>query len=145
MNTKILYGLGAAAVAAIIVFALQPGDQPVSQDGSVSQDGDPMANVVLPAVLSADAQIGKRGFDAKCAVCHGANAAGQNGIAPPLIHRIYEPNHHGEAAFLLAARNGVRAHHWNFGNMPPVEGLSDADVKYIVRYIRELQKENGIF
>jgi hypothetical protein len=29
--------------------------------------------------------------------------------------------------------------------MPPVEGLTDADVKMIARYVRELQKENGIF
>ena len=48
-------------------------------------------------------------------------------------------------AFILAAKNGVRAHHWRFGNMPAVEGLTDGDVKMIARYIRELQKENGIF
>jgi hypothetical protein len=48
-------------------------------------------------------------------------------------------------AFVLAAKNGVRAHHWNFGNMPAVEGVTDGDVKMITRYIRELQKENGIF
>ena len=28
--------------------------------------------------------------------------------------------------------------------MPPVEGVSDADVTAIVRYIRELQEANGI-
>lgn len=152
MNTKILYGLGAAVVAAIIAFALQPKDQSGAQDGSMTQEdtssfaeGDPIAIVVLPAELSGDAQIGKRGFDAKCAQCHGQNAAGQNGIAPPLVHKIYEPNHHGDGAFIVAAMNGVRAHHWKFGNMPAVKGLSDADVKYITRYIRELQKENGIF
>jgi hypothetical protein len=47
-------------------------------------------------------------------------------------------------AFVLAAKNGVRAHHWKFGNMPPVKGLTQADVKYIARYVRELQRENGI-
>jgi hypothetical protein len=29
--------------------------------------------------------------------------------------------------------------------MPPVDGLTRADVKGIVAYIRELQQENGIF
>lgn len=112
--------------------------------GSVA-DGTPMVEVALPSELSAAAQLGKRAFDAKCAACHGANAAGQNGVAPPLVHKIYEPNHHSDMAFVLAAKNGVRSHHWRFGNMPPVKGLTDADVKMIARYVRELQKENGIF
>ena len=29
--------------------------------------------------------------------------------------------------------------------MPPVEGLTRADVTMIVAYIRELQQENGIY
>ena len=29
--------------------------------------------------------------------------------------------------------------------MPPVEGVSDGDVIKITRYVRELQKANGIF
>jgi mono/diheme cytochrome c family protein len=151
MNRKVVYGLGVVVIAAIAVFLLQPKDQPGPQGhsmvppdtGSIAQ-GDPIVTVALPAVLSSNAQIGKRGFDAKCAQCHGENAAGQNGVAPPLVHKIYEPNHHSDAAFLLAAKNGVRSHHWKFGNMPPVKGLTDADLKYIARYIRELQKENGI-
>lgn len=99
----------------------------------------------MPTDLSANAQIGKRAFEAKCAECHGTNAAGQNGVAPPLVHKIYEPSHHSDMAFVLAARNGVRSHHWNFGNMPPVKGLTDADVKMITQFVRELQEANGIF
>ncbi|MEO1825019.1 MAG: cytochrome c, partial [Roseibacillus sp.] len=90
------------------------------------------------------AQMGQRAFEAKCASCHGENAAGQNGVAPPLVHKIYEPNHHSDAAFLNAAQNGVQSHHWNFGNMPPVEGLTQGDVKMIAGYVRELQRANGI-
>ena len=103
-----------------------------------------MVNVRVPGTLSANAEIGKVAFEAKCAVCHGANAAGQDGVAPPLVHKIYEPSHHGDASFLLAAKNGVRAHHWRFGNMLPVEGVTDGDVKMIVAYVRELQRANGI-
>ncbi|MFW8635675.1 c-type cytochrome [Cribrihabitans pelagius] len=103
-----------------------------------------MAEVRLPAALSEDAQIGKRVYEARCASCHGADAAGQEGTAPPLVHKIYEPSHHSDTAFLLAAKNGVRAHHWRFGNMPPVPGVTDAEVQYVVRYVRELQEENGI-
>ncbi len=114
-------------------------------DTSTLAENTPMIDVAVPPKLSADAQMGQRGFEAKCASCHGANAAGRNGIAPPLVHKMYEPNHHSDMAFVLAAKNGVRSHHWRFGNMPPVEGVTDAEVLMIARYIRELQKENGIF
>ena len=130
--------------------AAQPGPAPRPTGGMTAEDtsnieaGEPLAVVKVPATLSADAQIGKRAFEAKCARCHGANAAGQNGVAPPLVHNIYRPAHHADAAFVLAAKNGVRSHHWKFGNMPRIEGLTDADVTYIARYVRELQQENGI-
>jgi mono/diheme cytochrome c family protein len=113
-------------------------------DLSTVAKGAPIAEVSIPTELSSNAQIGKRVFEAKCADCHGVNAAGQNGVAPPLVHKTYEPSHHGDGSFLLAAKNGVRAHHWRFGNMPPVEGLTDADVKMVVAYVRELQRANGI-
>ncbi len=106
--------------------------------------GAPIVEVSLPAELSANAEIGKRAFEAKCAACHGANAAGHNGVAPPLVHKIYEPSHHADMAFVVAAQNGVRAHHWDFGNMPPIEGLTQGDVKMIITYVRELQRANGI-
>jgi len=106
--------------------------------------GPAMVEVVLPDDLSAQAELGKTAYEAECAVCHGVNAAGQDGVAPPLVHKIYEPGHHGDAAFLLAVRNGVRAHHWRFGNMPPIDGVSDDDVTRIVAYVRELQRANGI-
>lgn len=108
-------------------------------------DGAPIVDVILPETLSESAQIGKRVFENSCAVCHGTNAAGQNGVAPPLVHITYEPNHHSDLAFVMAAKNGVQSHHWAFGNMPPIQGLTDGDVKLIARYIRELQEANGIF
>ena len=120
------------------------GHSMVPPDTSDLESGAPIVEVSLPAELSDQAQMGKRAYEAKCAECHGKNAAGQNGVAPPLVHKIYEPNHHSDMAFVMAAKNGVRAHHWNFGNMPPVEGLTDGDVELIARYVRELQRENGI-
>lgn len=104
----------------------------------------PMAEVQLPATLGPEATIGQAVYTAKCAVCHGENAAGRAGTAPPLIHRIYEPSHHGDEAFQRAAAQGVRAHHWRFGDMPPVKGLTRGDVAMIVAYIREVQRANGI-
>jgi len=60
------------------------------------------------------------------------------------VHAIYEPGHHGDLAFKRAAMNGVRAHHWPFGNMPPVQGITRADIGAIVAYVRALQRANGI-
>lgn len=122
----------------------QAGHTMTTPDLSRVEAGAPIVEVAVPAELSANAEIGKRAFEAKCAACHGANAAGQNGVAPPLVHKIYEPSHHADMAFVMAAQNGVRAHHWNFGNMPPVEGLTQGDVKMIATYVRELQRANGI-
>jgi mono/diheme cytochrome c family protein len=106
--------------------------------------GDPIVNVQLPTSLSTEAALGEKFFNVKCSVCHGVNAEGINGTAPPLIHKIYEPSHHGDEAFYRATLIGVEAHHWRFGNMPPVQGVTRADIKPIITYIREVQRANGI-
>ncbi|MDC0659794.1 cytochrome c [Leisingera sp. SS27] len=131
-----------SAAAAYFVYSSAGGKGATTQR-TVLEPGAPLAAVQLPPELSAPAVIGKRAFDAVCAECHGDNGAGRNGMGPPLVHKIYEPSHHGDAAFLRAVRNGVRAHHWNFGSMPPQQGLTDGDVKSITRYVRELQRANG--
>jgi mono/diheme cytochrome c family protein len=104
----------------------------------------PMAEVVVPASFSETEAMGERAFAAVCAACHGTNASGRDGMAPPLVHRIYNPGHHSDEAFHIAVQNGVRAHHWRFGNMPPIEGVTRAEVNTIIAYVRALQRANGI-
>lgn len=147
---KISAALLVFPVAGILVvgWLMQPTTQ-VQQGHQMGEtqgiaEGAPIVSVKLPETLSSDASIGKKFFDVKCASCHGENAAGTNGTAPPLVHPFYRPGHHADGAFLSAAMNGVQQHHWNFGNMPPVEGITVADVKYITRYVREIQAANGI-
>jgi len=140
----LVVGLGLVGFRTFAPAESVPVRSMVPPDTSGIAQGAPLVTVSLPDELSAEAEIGKRGFEANCAVCHGQNAAGQNGVAPPLVHITYEPNHHSDRAFVSAARNGVTSHHWNFGNMPVIEGLSNADVLYIARYVRELQRANGI-
>ena len=98
-----------------------------------------------PGKQSMDARTeeGMTAFNANCALCHGANAAGTS-QGPTLIHRVYEPNHHQDFAFRNAVRNGVPSHHWQFGDMLPVPGLSDEEVDSIICYVRELQRDGGI-
>jgi mono/diheme cytochrome c family protein len=98
--------------------------------------------VVVPE-LSQTAQEGERIFAANCAGCHGVNAAGSK-KGPPLVHDIYNPGHHADQAFILAARLGVRQHHWPFGNMPAQPQVSETDIRAIIEYVRDLQTANGI-
>jgi mono/diheme cytochrome c family protein len=93
--------------------------------------------------VPAEFQVGETTFNTNCAACHGKQAAGTD-HGPPLVHKIYEPHHHGDQAFQLAAANGVRAHHWEFGNMPKVDGVTPQDVDQIVKYVRWLQRQAGI-
>jgi len=102
-----------------------------------------LARVKIPA-LSIEAQIGRKAFEVSCLKCHGKNGAGTD-QGPPLIHKIYEPNHHSDESFYRAAKKGVRAHHWPYGDMPPIKGVSRHDLAGIIRYIRELQRVNGVF
>ncbi|WP_298922435.1 cytochrome c [uncultured Roseobacter sp.] len=137
--------IAAALGVGIIGYTLWPSKGSTPEEHSeVAPPGGALVEIVLPDTLSSNAQIGKRGFEANCAACHGLNAVGQDGLAPPLVHRIYEPSHHGDESFQRAAAMGVRSHHWPFGNMPPIDGLTRGDVKMITAYIRELQQANGI-
>ncbi|GAA6189936.1 cytochrome c [Litorivita sp. NS0012-18] len=145
MNKFTLAGAAVLAVALGAYAVTRSSEQtaPV-QETTAPADGAPMVAVTLPDTLSPEGTMGKRAFDAVCADCHGENAAGKMGIAPPLIHKIYEPSHHGDMAFQMAAANGVRAHHWKFGDMPPQPEVTRADVIAITAYIREVQRANGI-
>ncbi|MEE4010581.1 cytochrome c [Roseibium sp. FZY0029] len=127
-----------AAVLAVLFWGLV-----AEKEQSPGGSGAALVEVQVPA-LEGEALAGETLFRENCASCHGENAGGREGIGPPLVHKIYEPGHHADGAFLLATARGVRAHHWPFGDMPPVEGVSQADVEKIVVYVRTLQRANGI-
>ena len=143
---KSVIAIGALIVAGGFAYVMWPdADQSVQTTLEAAATGNvAMVEVLLPDALSQNARIGELAYLAKCAACHGVNAAGQDEVAPPLIHRIYEPSHHGDESFQRAASLGVRAHHWSFGNMPAVEDVTRGDVTMIIAYIRELQRANGI-
>lgn len=93
-----------------------------------------------PTLLS----MGEELFNSKCAKCHGLKGTG-TGDGPPLVHRIYEPGHHADFSFRRAMSMGVRAHHWRFGDMEKVTGLTAPEVELIIKYIRGIQQDAGIF
>ena len=134
--------LGAAVLtgAGYLLFAPAGGPDPSMPKAA---RGGSVVPVTVPE-LTGNAVIGQRVFAAKCAQCHGDNGAGTDGSGPPLIHPTYRAGHHGDQSFVLAARNGVKSHHWPFGDMQPVEGISESEVLMVVEFIRAVQQANGI-
>lgn len=133
MIKTIIFGVAIAAAVAGYVLLDRP---PSSVQGAVG----PVVNV---AALTADQARGRLAFNTACAECHGRDALGGDG-GPPLIHKIYEPSHHGDGAFYRAVQAGVMQHHWGFGNMPAQAGVSQTQVAEIIDYVRAAQRQNGI-
>lgn len=85
---------------------------------------------------------GAEAYAEHCASCHGTDLRG-TGQGPPHLSQVYEPGHHPDWSFEVAIRDGVRAHHWDFGDMAPVEGLSDTEIDDIIAYVRAVQRAEG--
>ena len=77
-----------------------------------------------------------------CASCHGADLRGTD-KGPSHLSIVYEPNHHTDDSFRNAIANGAPQHHWSFGDMEPVEGLSDDDVEAVIAFVRAEQERQG--
>lgn len=92
-----------------------------------------------------DSDLVARGADlyaANCAECHGTDLRGTD-RGPSHLSIVYEPSHHSDGAFLVAVLAGSPQHHWDFGPMLPVPGLSEGDVEAIVAFVREAQRREG--
>lgn len=133
-SSMLCASVAAAGTALAARQVLAPGQDTDRSAGHVA--------VTVP-VLSGAAGRGQPLFDANCARCHGPYGSGSD-TGPPLVHKIYEPGHHADAAFHSAIRYGVRAHHWRFGDMPAMPGLSETDVRAIIAFVRTVQRANGI-
>ncbi len=131
----------AAAVALLAAVACgTDGAAPQPARESTAVGRAPAAGPTLSEVALA----GEKLFNANCSACHGIGATG-TGQGPPLLNRIYHPGHHPDFTFRNAVRQGVRQHHWRFGNMAPLPGVSGDDVEKIICYVREIQRAEGIF
>lgn len=132
---------GARASRAGVLLALLASCGRADDGGS--GEGVDTVGLRLRAV-PAEARAGEALFREWCSACHGEAAVGTD-RGPPLVHAVYEPGHHADAAFLLAVVRGVRAHHWRFGDMPPLPEVSRAEAEEIVGYVRWLQREAGVY
>ena len=109
---KLIIAVTSILVAGGIGYALWPTTlQTTQSDAYISLENGVLAVALVPETLSQNAQIGELGFEAKGAVFQGVNAAGQDGVAPPLVPIIYEPSHHSGESFQRAVAMSVRGHH----------------------------------
>jgi len=93
--------------------------------------------------LTGDVVLGKQLYEANCARCHGVKGSGTD-QGPPLAHQVYRPGHHADLMFHMAVKSGSRQHHWHFGDMPPITGVTPKEVEHIVAYVRQEQRRAGI-
>jgi cytochrome c5 len=83
-------------------------------------------------------------YEKYCSSCHGLQLGGTD-KGPPLIHPFYKPSHHGDRSFYRAALEGVRQHHWNFGDMPPVAGMTPGKMDAVVPFVRYYQQQKKLY
>jgi cytochrome c5 len=83
-------------------------------------------------------------YEKYCSSCHGAGLNGSD-KGPPLIHPFYKPSHHGDKSFYRAALQGVRQHHWEFGDMPAVVGMTPKKMDSVVPFIRYFQQQKKLY
>ena len=131
-------------VVALVLLTLVGcgGDSPPKSETAESKDTEQV--MATASDLPDSARAGEKLFNNNCSVCHGMGAVGTT-QGPPLIDRVYHPGHHPDFSIRNAVNKGVKQHHWVFGNMPPVAGVSSDDVEEIICYVREIQRANGLF
>lgn len=108
--------------------------------GCASPTGE--SDTGIPPQDPALVTVGSDLYAGNCASCHGQDLKGTD-RGPSHLSIVYQPSHHADGSFLLAVRRGSSAHHWPFGDMPPIEGLADEDVAAIVAFVRENQRLEG--
>ena len=136
-NQKLL----AAVLIAVLIAVMGPGGPALGKDRPWLRH---IENIKLPR-LSPELADGKVAYDLFCAQCHGENLVGTLKRGPTFLHRVYHPGHHRDEGFVRASKEGARQHHWKFGEMRPIFGITKERVKIIVKYIRRVQRENGLF
>lgn len=115
----------AAAVTAFVIAACSGPDEGESAEADNTVD-----------------DIGATVYATNCASCHGADLTGTD-RGPSQLSIVYEPNHHSDDSYRSAIANGVPQHHWPFGDMPPIEGLTDEEVEAVIDFIRSEQERLG--
>jgi cytochrome c1 len=99
--------------------------------------------ILMASALSTWAADGKALYNKDCAKCHGANGKGETRMGKRLNAKDYtDPKVQSELtdeAAVKAIKDGFKDSH-DKTLMKPAEGLTDADVKALVAYMRSFKK-----
>lgn len=133
VSISLFFALSIVSVSTItmLIAGCTTTDEPATTQPTVSIDRG-------PTIYS-----GEESFQNRCAVCHGQLADG-TATGPPLVNRLYEIGHHPNFSFHNAVNKGVTAHHWNFGDMPPIPNVDSDEIDAIICHVRDLQRAEGI-
>lgn len=96
--------------------------------------------ILLPGVAIGGESDGQELFAAHCGACHGAEAEGIPGLAPPLAGRDLARAREQILHTVLSGLTGVIKVGEEFydGVMPPFAALSDAEIAALVDYVVSL-------
>jgi cytochrome c2 len=83
-------------------------------------------------------------YDKYCSSCHGLQLDGSD-QGPPLVHPFYKPSHHSDKSFYRAVLQGTKQHHWNFGDMKPVEGMTPKKMDAVIPFVRYYQRQKKLY
>jgi mono/diheme cytochrome c family protein len=116
------------------------GDKPATDDTTADNTGAPAPT----ATASGDAAHGQQIYSQTCSPCHGATGKGDGPAAASLNPK---PADHSSAAVVGARTDAQLAEIIKMGGsvvgkptMPPAPQLSEADLKDVVAYMRQLSK-----
>lgn len=87
-------------------------------------------------------ELGADSYQTFCAACHGTDLRGTT-QGSSLLSIVYEPNHHADFAFTTAIKDGVKAHHWKFNDMPPTASITDDEIAAVIAFVRNVQDLEG--
>ncbi|HEV8494912.1 MAG TPA: cytochrome c [Candidatus Angelobacter sp.] len=98
--------------------------------------------VIAASLLSARAEDAKANYEKECAKCHGTDGKGDTKMGKKLNARDYtdakvQAELKDDVAF-KSIKEGVKDGDKTI--MKPVEGLSDADIKALIAYMRGFKK-----
>ena len=120
-------------IIATFVSACDPEEEPKDK----TSGGIILLDVRVPRHLTREARVGEKLYLQHCGRCHGKTIGGSTD-GPPLIE--YGSAHHSDETFHRAVSNGVKQHHWKYGDMPAVKGISSNEVGSIITFVREVQR-----
>lgn len=91
-----------------------------------------------PGPVPPDLTRGERLYNSYCLSCHGRHGRG-DGLGAPMLDSLFLAPLVPDTAFFVAVRQGANQKYYSFGAMPPLQRVSDAEVRAILGYVRWVQ------